>query len=620
MLRKLLVGFAFLGLLFGMAMTDLPRPALASEEPDGDAPQSVAEGSATEEEAAAVERPPANSEETPAADGESSADEEAPASTDAPSAEEPPAQTETPAASEGADSALAEESTVEASDLDKAKASVGGGIVQVLVMNRGDEVHRVGSGFVVGAGHVLTVAHLISANRRVVVVPLATKAELLARVLRRNEGADLALLRVSGLDLAPLTFAKDGFAPGRTVLSAGVWREGKPSFLVTAAAGNVSAAFAQGSVGRHSQYSSARDFPESTLIQHNAMIPVAGYGGPLVNNCGEVVGINRSPPDASGSWLRRPQAPEAVVHALEGSAVASWLRLAGATVRQSEESCVDTQVRAEAEADAARRKAEEAKREVGRAQDDLENANTRISDLEEQIRDAERRGEEAGSLREELQRAEEDKTRKEAALERLQTEAEGLRDEAERLRTAAEESERSRIEAEKDAQKAKERFLMTLAFAVAAVVLIAIVAVAMYRRRSRQLAVAQDQATRAQRAAQRPQMESRGSGVDLPTCVLSGETGDGKSVSLKIPGSMLDDGVVIGRSPRNSTFLIDEKTLSREHAKLFADRDRLCIEDLGTTNGTKVNGRDLSPNNPVAVRDGDVLELGAVRLRVAWKS
>ena len=620
MLRKLLVGFAFLGLLFGMTMTDLPRPVLASEEPDGGAPQSVAEGSATEEEAAAVERPPANSEETPAADGESSADEEAPASTEAPSAEEPPAQTETPAAPEEADSASVEESAAETSGLDEAKASVEGGIVQVLVMNRGDEVHRVGSGFVVGAGHVLTAAHLISANRRVVVVPLATKAELLARVLRRNEGADLALLRVSGLDLAPLTFAKDGFAPGRTVLSAGVWREGEPSFLVTAAEGNVSAAFAQGSVGRHSQHSSARDFPASTLIQHNAMIPVAGYGGPLVNNCGEVVGINRSPPDASGSWLRRPQAPKAVVHALEGAAVANWLRLAGATVRQSEESCVDTQVRAEAEADAARRKAEEARREVGRAQDDLENANTRISDLEEQIRDAERRGEEAGSLREELQRAEEDKTRKEAALERLQTEAEGLRDEADRLRTAAEESERSRIEAEKEAQKAKEQFLMTLAFAVAAVVLIAIVAVAMYRRRSRQLAVAQDQATRAQRAAQRPQMESRGSGVDLPTCVLSGETGDGKSVSLKIPGSMLDDGVVIGRSPRNSTFLIDEKTLSREHAKLFADRDRLCIEDLGTTNGTKVNGRDLSPNNPVAVRDGDVLELGAVRLRVAWKS
>ena len=616
--RKLLAVFAFLSLTFGTAMADVYRAALASEDADEVASQSVAEESETQEEPPTAGGSPASSEETPAASGEASEAEEAPALTDAPSAEEASSQAETPAASEEADSASTEESTAEARDaLEAVESNIGGSLVQVLVMGRNDEVRRVGSGFVVGAGHVLTAAHLVSANRRVFVVPLSTKAELRARVLQSREGADLALLGVNGLDLAPLIFAKDGFAPGRIVLSAGVWREDDASFLVTTAEGDVTAAFAQGSVGRHSQLSLEGDSPALTLIQHNAMIPVAGYGGPLLNNCGEVVGINRGSPNASGSWFRRPQAPEDVVYALEGIAVVNLLRLAGVTVGQSEESCVDARVDAEAAAAAARRELEEARREAelalerereasGQAeekeeqlqqrQDELEDANARVSDLQERIRDADRRGEEAASLREDLQGALEDKQQKQAELERLRTEVE----------------DRER--------KARGRLLMTLAFAVAAVALVAIVAFTMHRRRSHQLAVAQDQAARAQREAQRRQVEGRGPGVNLPDCVLAGETGDGKSVSLKIPGSMLDGGVVIGRSPRNSTFLIDDKTLSREHAKLFADRDRLCIEDLGTTNGTRVNGRDLSPNDPVSVRGGNVLELGAVRLRVTWKN
>lgn len=606
--RKLLAAFAFLGLPIAMTMGDLHLPVLASEDSDGGASQSV-----VADEAPASS--PASSEETPAASSEASAVEEAPASTEAPSAAEAPSQAEAAAASGEADSVPTEESTPETrSPLEDIESRVGGSIVQVLVMGRDGEVRRVGSGFVVGASYVLTAAHLVSANRRIVVVPLVTKAELVARAFHLNVGADLAVLGVNGLDLAPLTFAKDGFAQGRIVLSAGVWREGSAPFLVTAAAGDIAAAFAQGSVGRHSQLTSSGDSPAATLIQHNAMIPLAGYGGPLVNNCGEVVGINRSSPGASGSWLRRPRAPEDVVYALEGTAVANLLRLAGVTVGQSEDACVDPRVDAEAEAAAARRELEEASGQIEekeaqlqRQQDELDSANERVSDLQEQIQNAESRGEEAASLREDLEDALEDKRAREAELERLRREQE---EELERLRREQEERER----------KDGERFFMMLAIAVAVIVLIATIAVTMHRRRSHQLAVAQDQAIHAQREAQRRQEESRGSRTSLPNCVLSGETGDGKAVSLKVPGVMLDDGIVIGRSPRNSTFLIDDKTLSREHAKLFGTSDRLCIEDLDTTNGTRVNGHDLSPNSPMAVREGDVLELGAVRLRVTWKN
>jgi pSer/pThr/pTyr-binding forkhead associated (FHA) protein len=40
------------------------------------------------------------------------------------------------------------------------------------------------------------------------------------------------------------------------------------------------------------------------------------------------------------------------------------------------------------------------------------------------------------------------------------------------------------------------------------------------------------------------------------------------------------------------------------------------VEDLGSTNGTFVNGKAVEPGAPVITRSGDVVRLGAVRLRL----
>ena len=61
------------------------------------------------------------------------------------------------------------------------------------------------------------------------------------------------------------------------------------------------------------------------------------------------------------------------------------------------------------------------------------------------------------------------------------------------------------------------------------------------------------------------------------------------------------DETIIGRNPTTSITLLDEN-ISREHSVVFADRERnvFTIEDLQSTNGTKVNGKrirsvELSP-------------------------
>ncbi|MBX6314286.1 MAG: GGDEF domain-containing protein [Isosphaeraceae bacterium] len=80
-----------------------------------------------------------------------------------------------------------------------------------------------------------------------------------------------------------------------------------------------------------------------------------------------------------------------------------------------------------------------------------------------------------------------------------------------------------------------------------------------------------------------------------------------------IPGAMLrlsPGGDWIGRAPENTVY-VPEGTVSRRHAALRSDGDgRVWLTDLGSTNGTFVNGRRLVPHQPVLLRDGDRLRFG----------
>ncbi len=57
---------------------------------------------------------------------------------------------------------------------------------------------------------------------------------------------------------------------------------------------------------------------------------------------------------------------------------------------------------------------------------------------------------------------------------------------------------------------------------------------------------------------------------------------------------------------------VNHRSISREHAEFVRDGDRLRLVDLGSANGTRVNGRDVTD---LHVSPGDVIELGQVRFR-----
>jgi pSer/pThr/pTyr-binding forkhead associated (FHA) protein len=72
----------------------------------------------------------------------------------------------------------------------------------------------------------------------------------------------------------------------------------------------------------------------------------------------------------------------------------------------------------------------------------------------------------------------------------------------------------------------------------------------------------------------------------------------------------------IGRSSQ-ADITIEHPSLSRLHARVSAEADGLlAIDDLGSTNGVLVNGRELMSSY---LRQGDLVRLGGVEYVVARK-
>ena len=71
--------------------------------------------------------------------------------------------------------------------------------------------------------------------------------------------------------------------------------------------------------------------------------------------------------------------------------------------------------------------------------------------------------------------------------------------------------------------------------------------------------------------------------------------------------------IVIGRNPTTDITLLDEG-ISREHALVLFDEDTpgYVIEDLQSTNGTKVNGKRV---RSASLAEGDEIQIGQTLFR-----
>lgn len=166
----------------------------------------------------------------------------------------------------------------------------------VRVISVGDEGTVAGSGFVVSrGGHVVTNLHVVDPLRQggwsifVVESGVAPEKRRRAELVKAFRDEDLAVLRVDGLNRPPVVLSEvdaERPAKGATVFAIGYPEAGgrlgdalKTSFTIGAVSRRFTGSWFAGS-------------PQFGLIQHSAPTNPGNSGGPIVNACGQVVGVN----------------------------------------------------------------------------------------------------------------------------------------------------------------------------------------------------------------------------------------------------------------------------------------------------------------------------------------
>ena len=81
----------------------------------------------------------------------------------------------------------------------------------------------------------------------------------------------------------------------------------------------------------------------------------------------------------------------------------------------------------------------------------------------------------------------------------------------------------------------------------------------------------------------------------------------GTTVPLK------ESGVLLGRNPE-CTHVLDDDYASGRHARVYYDGKSWYVEDLGSTNGTHVNGERIS--SPTPLSSGSQLRIGTTVLEL----
>jgi len=223
-------------------------------------------------------------------------------------------------------------------------AAVDRSVVRILV--EGPTGRASGSGFVVSRdGVVVTNNHVVRqavGPTWAIAVTAGDGAEALpAQVLAVHPGEDLALLRVGGLRLPPVVFAPNtaDTIPGKGGVVAVLGYPGAADRLGP----HDEASLSEGIVARIFAGAWSMGGPTIPIIQHSAPTNPGNSGGPLVNACGQVIGVNSQ---REVRLLRGPGGVPLVTEQIQGVFYASGtapllarLRAAGVPPRIAADAC-----------------------------------------------------------------------------------------------------------------------------------------------------------------------------------------------------------------------------------------------------------------------------------------
>ncbi len=176
-------------------------------------------------------------------------------------------------------------------------AAAARGVVRVVIMTTdGDSVSPVshGSGFAVSSTRIVTNAHVVREvlqddTLRIAIVPSDGDSADYAKVLAVSSAKDLAVLEITGaLRLPALTIAGSAAGDGEEVAAVGY-----PMNVDRAQGLDLSDLFRpQPPVKSRGFISGSRPSRDIDTVLHTAPIARGNSGGPLLDNCGRVLGVN----------------------------------------------------------------------------------------------------------------------------------------------------------------------------------------------------------------------------------------------------------------------------------------------------------------------------------------
>ena len=489
-----------------------------------------------------------------------------------------------------------------------------GQVVTVRVYKE-DQLAAEGAGVMVGSeGDVLTSAAVLDAGPRATVTAKGS-GELTAEIRLKEKASGLGVLRAAGLQGAGLPLSLAALEAGARI------------FALTPEPEDDGGAFAAGAAGA-AVVRPVRD-GEVRLLRHNAMIAARGYGSPVIDECGRVVALNVPDPEAFTLFTApRNVKPKSVVFALSAGDIASRLESLGIGFTSATVTCASAEARAQERARGAAEEAEEKARQTQeKAQQAEEEAQRAQAETESAREESQQAQEAAQQAREEARQTQE---KAQAETQRAREEAERLRVEArqaqEEARRAEEQSADARArEAEERRQSEKLRRLAVWGGAAGGALLLALLVswAVSGRRRRRAMRLAEARAAGAEQEAAAAQRRVEEMPGPAPfDCVLTGADSAGTPHALNLRRGALGDpaGVIVGRNPAGSSHVVTDPSVSREHARLYVENGVLYVEDLGSTNGTALNGRALVPGERERAGEGDELTLGSVAFQIDLKA
>lgn len=463
---------------------------------------------------------------------------------------------------------------------------VQGSVVMVVVQSpRGTST---GSGFVVAPGVVVTNFHVVRGASRVTVIVNGGSPSQQIPVTEVATAAvhDIAILRAPRLTARPLTIAA-----GEPALDAPVWAFGFPGLAdAFNAEEKVSASLTRGNVSRVFEGRSVPGGSEGTtrLIQHDAMIAPGSSGGPLLDACQRVTGINAQGASRDGDTYRFSIASSVLPEILAADNVRATLSRDGCGATPASSKALPKPKDEAATAPPADAVGPTAPAARPDPQDLLAERERRL--LQQEARLKRLQAEQAAAAR---RAAAAPSGSPEAAREQRKADA------AARL---AEELQASSAALRKQIEDSRpgpaERYGPV---AGALLVMLGLAALGLMLHLRSRAADRRRRAAEAEQQAISATIEEK-RGRDL---LLEHESG-----SLRLPGAGLAAGLVVGRASDQADIVLPRAEVSRRHAHFVRIGNRIEVRDLGSLNGTWINGERLPPGSYREVRTGDRVGFG----------